>query len=245
MKILNVKYDNVTIEEALRSIFNLAFLPKKSNVFFLNIDCLCKAQKDKEYSEVLKNADLVLPDGIGLRLATALFGGKMRQNCNGTDLSPDIIRMAAEKNLRIFFFGAKEGVAQKAAEEMKKAIPGVVIAGALSGYIKDNQKTVRIINESKPDILFVAMGSPLQEKWIAGNRDKLDVKICIGVGAFLDYAAGNKPRAPAWMIKIHAEWLWRIFVEPARLLKRYIYDFFCLAIYLVWRRFRPKANENI
>ncbi|MCR4336917.1 MAG: WecB/TagA/CpsF family glycosyltransferase, partial [Candidatus Omnitrophica bacterium] len=245
MKLLNVEYQNLTVRQALDQIFQLISEGKKANLFFLNADCLFKAQKDDEYRAILQNADLVLPDGIGLKLASRVFGEKMKEDCNGTDLSPQLLEEAAQRNLRIFFLGGKEGVASKAAENIQRKFPGIKVVGAESGYFRDDQKMVEKINQVRPDILFVAMGVPLQEKWISKHRQILDVKLCLGVGALLDYLSGSIPRAPKWMRKFHLEWFWRILIDPRRMFKRYVIDGFGFVMYVIYRRLRAAVLSSL
>ncbi|MBL8013504.1 MAG: WecB/TagA/CpsF family glycosyltransferase [Candidatus Omnitrophica bacterium] len=236
MQLLGVKYDNLSVDEALFEIFSLLEKMDKANVFFLNADCLYKAQKDQEYRSILNAAHLLLPDGIGLKLATRIFGGRMKENCNGTDLSPKVLEKAEQLGKSVFFMGGKEGVSAKAADNAKKSFPRLKIVGDASGYFSDTQSMIEKINNSGADILFVALGVPLQEKWIVNNRDRLRPKICFGVGAFLDYLSGTIPRAPSWMRKLHLEWFWRIFIDPKRMFKRYLIDGFCFVVFAIYRR---------
>lgn len=236
MKILNVAYDNLTRSEALDRVFCFEETGKQVHPCFLNADCLRQAQKDPEYARVLNEADLVLSDGVGLRVATRLFGGTMRDNCNGTDLSPLILEQAAKRGHKVFFLGGKSGIAQKAAENIQKILPDLNVVGTHTGYFDDDDTIVSMINDSGADILFVAMGVPRQEKWIARHKDRLSPKLCLGVGAFLDYLSGTIPRAPLWMRRIHLEWAWRIFVDPKRMIKRYCVDGAGFFIWLVGRR---------
>ena len=224
MKILGVKYDNITVASAIEQAVYLAKKSNKANVFFLNADCLYKAQRDEEYRKILNLADLVLPDGIGLEIATMLFGSRMKENCNGSDVSPLFLTRASKEGYKIFFLGAKEGIAKKAAENIQKQIPLIRIVGTRAGYFDDDDEVIKKINDSKADILFVAMGVPMQEKWIYRNREKLNPKLCLGVGALFDYFSGHIKRAPKIIRNIRMEWLWRIFMEPKRLWKRYLVD---------------------
>jgi len=244
MEILNVRYDNLTLDIAVERALELARGQDKASIFFLNIDCLNKAQSDKEYLESLKHASLVLPDGIGLKLATILFGGRMRDNCNGTDLSPVLMEKAAAEGLKLFFLGGCEGIAEKAAENISKKIPAIKITGTSSGYFNNDDHVIDKINGSGAEMLFVALGVPLQEKWIVKNRDRLNPKLCLGVGALLDYLSGRIKRAPKFMRTIHLEWLWRIFIDPRRMFKRYIVDGAGFFIYLLFYRFRKTITQR-
>lgn len=224
MRVANINYNSSTTTGMIRALlFNIKQNDKLS-VFFVNADCFYKTQVDSSYRNILNSADFVLPDGIGLRIITKIFGGKMLEDCNGTDFSPLLMQKAAEKGYKIFLLGSKDGVAEKAAENIRRQVPGIQIVGTHHGFFKNDEAVIKIINDSKADILFVAMGVPLQEKWIARHRDKLNPHLCLGVGALLDYLSGRIPRAPLFMRKMHLEWLWRIFIEPRRMIKRYIVD---------------------
>jgi N-acetylglucosaminyldiphosphoundecaprenol N-acetyl-beta-D-mannosaminyltransferase len=236
MSILNTKYDNLTVAQALEKITGKLKESRKFDVFFLNADCLYKAQADEEYRRILNCADFVLPDGIGLKIATTILGGKMKDNCNGTDLSPIIMERAAQAGYRMFFLGGKDNVAEKAADNMRQRISNIKIVGTYTGYFEDDQKVIGQINASGADILFVSMGVPLQEKWIHRNRERLNPKLCLGVGALMDYLSGTIPRAPLSMRKIHLEWLWRIFIDPRRMFKRYIIHGLGFIAYLCYLR---------
>lgn len=244
MEILKVKYHNVSFKQALASAVRLMEQERKSNIFFLNLDCLSKAVKDKEYSAILADTTLVLPDGIGLKVATWLFGGRMVENCNGTDFSPQLMKVAAEQGWTIFFLGGKEGVAEAAAQNVAKSFPGIKIVGVHSGYFKDDGEVIRQINASGAQILFVAFGAPKQEKWIAHNRQQLEPKLCLGVGALLDYLSGYKIRAPKIFQMLYLEWFWRIFIDPKRMFRRYIIDGFGFMFYLIFMALKSRLNTK-
>ena len=120
MHIFNIKYNNISLENAVNSSYSIMDNQEKANIFFLNLNCLYIARKDKEYQDILNSSDLILSDGIGLRLVTRIFGGKMKDNCNGTDFSPIFMKEAAREGKKIFFLGGKDGVAERAAQNVKK-----------------------------------------------------------------------------------------------------------------------------
>ncbi len=224
VSVMNVHYNNMKFHEAV-AVTNLN-LDKaiRMNIFFLNADCVYKAQKDVEYRDILRSSEWVLPDGIGLKLISKLFGYKMLDNCNGTEFSPVVLQLAAQKGLSVYFLGSKEGVAQKAAEAARRKFQGVKIAGYHSGFFHNDDQVIDDINKSGADILFVGMGAPLQEKWIVTHRQQLRPRLCLGVGAYLNFLSGQLIRAPKWMISLHLEWFWRVLVEPRRMFKRYFID---------------------
>ncbi|WP_162010832.1 WecB/TagA/CpsF family glycosyltransferase [Nitrosococcus halophilus] len=240
-KILGVSYDNIDGNAAVQRFLALMESSGKSNIFFLNADCLWKSRKDKEYRDILNQASLLLPDGVGLRLATRIFGSRMRDNCNGTDLSPVLMKIAAKKGYKIYFLGGRNGIADQAAENMRRRIPGIKITGSYSGYFDSDKDVIERINTSGAEILFVAMGVPLQEKWISHNREWLEPRVCLGVGALLDYLSGQIPRAPLWMRQLWIEWIWRILVDPKRMVKRYLIDGFGFIVFVIWRRIMGKV----
>lgn len=244
VKILGVPYDNITRLDAIKRLCSILSCQNKSLILFLNVDCLKKAAQDEEYRYILNKADLVLSDGIGLKIASRLFGERMKENCNGTDLSPLILGLAAKRGHKIFLLGGKEGIAQKATENVKSDFPGVQIIGYHHGFFDNDEDIIQKINSSAADILFVATGVPKQEKWIYRNRDKLNPKVYLGVGALFDYLSWAIPRAPLGMRKVHLEWLWRIMINPKRMFKRYIIDDMSFLVYLVYYRLFRYRKEN-
>lgn len=238
MKLLGLRYHNLERQKALLRCLKLVADKKEASVFFLNLDCLYKACRDRRYRAALKKASLVLPDGVGLRIATALFGGRMRDNCNGTDLCPRLLRKCAQLGLPIFLLGGKEGVAHKAAQVLRSRYPEIKIAGTCDGYFQpeDEDCVIAQVNNSGAQVLLVGFGAPLQEKWIFKNRSRLKPVLCLGVGALLDWISGTQPRAPAIVRKFSLEWAWRIAIEPQRMFRRYLLDDLPFLAYLAGRR---------
>jgi N-acetylglucosaminyldiphosphoundecaprenol N-acetyl-beta-D-mannosaminyltransferase len=233
---MNILYDNIEIKDALSLIMQALFLKTKKTIFFLNAYCVYQADQDAHYREILDQADLVLPDGIGLRIGTWILGGQMKENCNGSDFSPICISSASKAGYQIFLLGGKPGIADKAAEKLKELVPDVLIAGTHHGYFENDEKVISKINQSGAQLLLVAMGVPRQEKWIMRYRDRLNPTVCFGIGALLDYLSENVQRAPLILRRIHLEWFWRFFVEPKRLFKRYfIYGPYFIFVVLKWR----------
>lgn len=224
MELLNTRCDNLTFTEALDGASALLERSERSDIFFLNIDCLRLASQDAEYRGILAASSMVLPDGIGLKFAARVLGLRLKDNCNGTDFCPALMRRAASLGRSVFLLGAGDGVAQGAAENLRKMAPGLRIAGTESGYFESDAAVIERINRSKADMLLVAMGAPLQEKWIAKNRQRLRVPMCLGVGALLDFWSGRVRRAPGPLRALKLEWLWRAGLEPSRLGRRYAAD---------------------
>jgi exopolysaccharide biosynthesis WecB/TagA/CpsF family protein len=190
-------------------------------MYFANAHTANIAYEDPSFCEVLRRADIVLNDGIGIELYAKLAGVEFTDNFNGTDLLPRIYREAEARGekVRVFLYGSQPGYAEKAAAKIEASYPHVKVVGTVNGYVRDG--VVERINDSHADILLVGMGNPLQEKWIDENKDQLRVGIAVGVGALLDFLSGEVTRAPQWMRTMCIEWLYRFAREPRRLARRY------------------------
>ena len=221
-KFFNIELDLLTTIDALKTIQDYLNSDKNYINCFINAHCFNIAQKNSEYKKSLESFDLILNDGIGIKLASHLIRLDLMENLNGTDLIPKIITLASQLKKRIYLLGGKPGIAELACKNIEKAIPGVVIAGFHDGYFTDNQKIVEEINSSGADLLIVGMGVPKQEIWLSQNKKSLNTKLSIAGGAIIDFQAGNVMRAPLWMQKVYLEWLFRLLQEPKRLWKRYL-----------------------
>ncbi|WP_434289910.1 WecB/TagA/CpsF family glycosyltransferase [Celeribacter sp. SCSIO 80788] len=193
-------------------------------VYFLNAHCANIKARDRSYASALARATHVLPDGIGVELAARMTGGHFEENLNGTDFTPTLLRVAAERGLSVFLFGASPGTAERAAQKLAGDLPGLRIAGIRDGYegARCAQAAIAEINASGADIVLVAMGVPKQELWIDQHRSALKARLVMGVGALFDFLAGNVTRAPLVVRKAKLEWAWRLMQEPRRLAKRYL-----------------------
>ena len=215
--ILGVKVDTDNYDELIKKLFTRIDNKEKSLVVAINPEKLMKAKEDQSLKDLLNRAEFQIPDGIGVILASKLNKGNIKSRVTGIDMMDRIVREAARTGKSIFLYGAKPGVAESAAEALKFTYASLQIAGIQDGYEKDNEKVIQKINEAKPDILFVAMGSPRQEEWIEANRDKLYPSLYQGVGGSFDVLAGNVKRAPEFFQKTGLEWFYRLAKEPSRL----------------------------
>ena len=193
-------------------------------VAFANAHTLNLASTNADYRSVLSQADLVLNDGIGVALAARMLNRRFPENLNGTDFLPQLLTLAAEKGWRVFLLGGEAGTAKAASDNLCRRIPNLQIVGVDHGYLTpaSDREVVSRIRASGAQVVLVGMGNPAQEFWIAGNLDATGVRLAIGVGAFLDFAAGRVARAPAWMRRVRMEWMWRLAIEPRRLWRRYL-----------------------
>lgn len=227
---MNTEIDNLTMDEALEAIDGLIHEDRKAYVVTPNVDHIIQLERGGPLTEVYEHADLILTDGKPLIWIAKWYGTPIKEKISGSDLFPRLCELAAEKGYRMFFLGAAEGVAAKAAENLINKYPGLQVVGTYSppfGFEKDEVEMARIksmILDASPHILIVGLGCPKQELFILNHKDELGVPLSLGLGASLDFEAGNVKRAPKWMADNGLEWLYRITQDPKRLAKRYLVD---------------------
>lgn len=221
--LFNIPVAAVSLQKIPSVIISLLGKKRKKIFFYLNAHCLNLSVKDKEYKKILQDATLVYPGGIGPVFASRILGRPLSERIPTPDFIDKIFTEAGKKSWSIYLLGARDGIAQKAAEKLKKRFPKLIIAGYHHGYFDKGEEKdlIKSMNKCKPTILLVGMGSPKQEKWIAENFDKIDAQTFWAVGALFDVISGKLLRAPKWMQKLWLEWLFRFFQEPRRLYKRY------------------------
>ena len=190
-------------------------------IFTPNPEIIMLAQKDTSFKEVLNSADLLLPDGVGVVIASRLLRDPLPERVTGIDTGEFILHLASDHSLPIFLLGAKAGVAKRAAREIQTRYHTIKIVGTHHGYFKksgvENDAVIKKINDSGARIIFVCFGAPMQEIWISENKKHLkSVKFYIGLGGALDVWAKDVRRAPKILQIIGLEWLWRILKEPRR-----------------------------
>ncbi len=218
IEIFDLPIDNITFEEVLKHIDSLITKGLPSYAVAINPEKALKAYKDRELTEILKHSNLNFVDGVGIIFASSLFKGiKIKERITGIDLFSSLLAFAEQKGYSVFFLGAKEESIKKAIENIKSEYPNLKIAGFHNGYFEDESKVVSMIRESKPDILFIGMGSPKQEKFIYRNLNNLNVKFAMGVGGSFNVFSKEFKRAPAIVQKLGLEWLYRFLLDPKRL----------------------------
>ncbi len=199
-----------------------------SHIISINVDVLIKARKDLEFKSVINNSELVLADSRILLFSSFFLGRPLEENITGSNFVLNFSDWAAKKGYKLFLLGAAPGVAAKAAEILIQKNSALRIVGTYSPPFgfgnneEENKKIIKMIKESSPDVLFVGLGAPMQEKWIWRFKDEYQVPVSIGVGATFDFISGNVKRAPKWIQIIGLEWLFRLCQEPRRLWKRYL-----------------------
>jgi len=227
--ILGVPFDNVTAAEAVTTIGQMVASRRPHYLVTANVDFLVQAQGDAELRRILAEAHLVLCDGTPLLWASRLLGNRLPERVAGSDLVPELLKVAAQKKYRVFLLGATPDSVEQAVSRLNCQYPSLVIAGHYSPPFRsllkmDHHEIKRRVCEAQPDLLFVAFGCPKAEKWISMHYRDLGVPVVVGVGATIDFLAGRVKRAPHWMQRNGLEWLFRMACEPRRLFRRYMKD---------------------
>lgn len=244
---LNTQIDNLTMQEAVAAADNLIQKRNASYIVTPNLDHIVILEKDKEFAQVYKNADLILADGKPLIWISKHIKNPIKEKISGSDYFPELCKMCAEKGYSIFILGAAEGVAAKAAENLCSKIQGLKISGTYSppiGFEKNQQELKKIsdmLTSVKPDVLAVSLGSPKGEKYLYHHMEEYGIPLGISIGATIDFEAGNVKRAPKWMSDHGLEWLFRITQDPKRLIKRYWKDF--VGIVPIMRKYGRKRKK--
>jgi exopolysaccharide biosynthesis WecB/TagA/CpsF family protein len=237
--VLGVPFTLCSLDEGIERVRGMIESARSHHVVLANAHTLNVAWSDPAYHRVLRDADLVLRDGVGVEMAVRLAGKDPRHNFVGTDFVPALLERLAPAGIRVFLFGAEPGVTERAAHVLEARAPGARIVGIAHGY-GDRGRVVQQVRASRPHVFLAALGNPLQERWIDEHLDQLDVPVSIGVGALFDYLAGRVPRAPRWMLRARVEWLFRLVVEPRRLWRRYMMG----NPRFVWRVLRSRGRER-
>ena len=214
----------VTPEELMIFPLMRAKQGKKTSISYVNAYCVNLLEKDERYRYILNWMNLVYPDGIGVVWAGKFLEGKNLKKITGREWIYDFCAMCAHENLSISILAGEKGIAEEASKKLQRLNPDIKITGVYDGFFVKNTSD-EILNQiqfTKPDILFVGMGVPYQEKWVYDNWDRIGATVVWSVGALFDYVAGKEAPVPKWMNAIGLEWLWRLFLDPKGKWKRYI-----------------------
>ena len=216
-EILGVRFDDLTQQEAAQQGRQLLEEDKFHYVVTPNPEFLLAAEKDPEFRRVLNAADLVLPDGIGVVYSAKILGTPLKERVPGIEFAEAMLSALNDMGGRLYLLGAKPGVAEEAGRRICARYPALVLCGTHDGYFKDEQAILPEIAAAKPDLLFVCLGAPKQEKWMARWGRHTGAKLAIGLGGCLDVFAGNVQRAPERWQKLGLEWAYRLKKEPKRI----------------------------
>lgn len=227
INIFGIDIDNYSFEEVVELIIQHAVAQKTPQyVVTPNAHHLVKLQKDREFCDIYRHAFLSVPDGVPLLWVAKLQNTPLKGRVNGTDLLQRLCTEAANQGLKVFFLGGRPNAAEQAANILRKQNPELQIAGCYCppyGFETNRTELAKInrrIKTARPDLLFVGLGAPKQEKWMAAHYQELGVPVSLGIGVSFDLIAGVVKRAPVWMQKAGLEWLFRFFAEPRRLFWR-------------------------
>ncbi|MBR6651614.1 MAG: WecB/TagA/CpsF family glycosyltransferase [Anaerotignum sp.] len=216
--VLGVPFDAVTMEEAVAKAKKLLTTEGQHIICTPNPEIVMEAQKDAVLMDILHEADMVVPDGIGVVWASKYSEIRLTERVAGFDLTQNLMAELAATDHTFYFFGGAPGVASAAARKMVKKYPGLKIVGVHNGYFdeKEEKRIIQDIKAKSPSILLVGLGAPKQEKWIYDNLRLIDAKVAIGVGGSFDVMAGNVKRAPKIFQKLGLEWFHRLITQPTR-----------------------------
>lgn len=230
INIRGVNFANVTMAEAAQCIEERILAGETTAIYTPNPEIVQMCIEDESFYEVINSAELIVPDGIGVVKASRILGTPLKEKVAGIEVGEKVLDIAARNGKGVFLFGGKDktrtesgvSIADQCIPVFEEKYKGIKIVGTRDGYCKkegeENDETIRLINESGAEILFVCLGAPAQEKWIYANRSKLPgVKVYLGLGGSLDVYSGNLKRAPKIFIKLGLEWFYRLLCEPKRI----------------------------
>lgn len=217
INILGVGFDNVTMDEALARGEELLCSEGAHYVVTPNPEIVETCRADAAANAAVNGADLVLPDGIGIVYGAKILHQPLRGRVPGIEFGTGMIERCAKLGKSVYLLGAKPGVAEQAAENLKNRFPGLVIAGTHDGYFKEDAPIAAEIKASGADMALVCLGAPKQELWMQRNAPRLRVGLMAGLGGSLDVFAGNVKRAPKFFQKLGLEWFYRLLKEPKRI----------------------------
>jgi N-acetylglucosaminyldiphosphoundecaprenol N-acetyl-beta-D-mannosaminyltransferase len=226
--VLGVGVSAVNIPAAVAEIDRLIRVRQPGYVCVSGAHGVMECQRDEHLREIHNRAALVTPDGMPLVWLSRWRGAKHVSRVYGPDLMLAVCEHSLARGYRHFFFGGADGVPERLAQRLMARFPGLTVAGAYSPPFRpltesEDRAVVERINAARPDVVWVGLSTPKQERWMAAHRDKLDGPVLIGVGAAFDFHAGVKSQAPRWVQKSGFEWLFRMLSEPRRLGRRYAY----------------------
>ena len=218
--ILGFDVCNTNKEELLNNVMNDFEKSEKITIMNINPEIVAKNYKNYKIINKFNREKYQIPDGIGIVYASKIKKGNVRKRITGIDFMLDICKVSASYNAKIFLYGGRAEIAEKAKDELKKQYPDINIVGTCDGYTEEDV-VINRINDSNADILFVGLGSPKQEEFIFENKNNLpNIKLFMPVGGSFDVISNTLKRAPEWMIKINLEWLYRLLKQPKRIFRQ-------------------------
>ena len=217
INIMGVGFDSLTRAEAVERAEALIAERRAAYVVTPNPEIVMTCWENPDAMEAVQNADLVLPDGVGVVYGAKILGTPLKGKLPGIDFATELMRRLAKRGGRVYLLGAKPGVAEMAGERMQEQFPGLVVCGTHDGYFQEDAPVIEEINALQPDLLLVCLGAPKQELWMRRNAPVLKVGLMAGLGGSLDVCAGTVKRAPVFFQKLGLEWFYRLVKEPWRI----------------------------
>ena len=215
--VLGVGFDNMTMEQAVAEGVRLLNTPGAHYAVTPNPEIVEVCREDEDARRAVNGADLVLADGIGIIYGARMLGTPLKGRVTGIGFAQGLMARMAESGKSLYLLGAKPGVAEKAAENLQRQYPGLVIAGTHDGYFQEDGPVVEAIRASGADAVFVCLGAPKQEKWMRENGEAAGARLLVGLGGCLDVFSGEVKRAPEVFQKLGLEWLHRLVTNPSRI----------------------------
>lgn len=215
--VMGVGFDNLTKEEFVARAEAMLREKDRGYVVTPNAEIVYESIQDECFRDLLNGASLVLPDGAGVVLGAKILGTPLKEKVAGIEFGEEVCKLLARNNGRLYLLGSKPGIAETAGRKLAEKYPGLVICGTADGYFKDEAAVIGKINAANPDVIFVCLGAPKQEKFIRNHFNELNATLMLGLGGSLDGYAGVAQRAPRWMINLSLEWLYRLIKDPKRL----------------------------
>ncbi len=216
-EVLGVRFDDLKLEQAVQQGLDMSSGPDCRYVVTPNAEIVWMARRTSGLLDLLNGAALVLPDGVGVIYASKILKRPLHQRVAGVDFAAALMEKMAERSLKLYLLGAKPGVAERAADRLRERYPGLVICGTRDGYFREDGPVIDEINASGANVVFVCLGAPKQERWMAEHREKLRAHLLVGLGGSLDVFAGLVSRAPRLWQRLGLEWLYRLLQEPRRI----------------------------
>lgn len=232
LEILGVGIDCIDSQQALQQIGEFIENGEPHQIVTANAEIIYQASKNEKMRNVINAAQMVTADGSGVVWASRQLGQPLAQRVTGIDLVNSICQQSAKEKWKIYILGSAPGVAATAAVNIRNKFPGCNIIGTHHGYFnaKEEKQILAELEQLKPDVLFVALGAPKQEYWIADHIQKLGIPVAMGIGGSMDVLSGNVKRAPKWMQKMSLEWLYRLLIQPTRFKRVLALPQFMLAV---------------
>lgn len=217
--VLDINFDNATLQQAVECAMELIESRAGAYAVTPNPEIVYNAHKNERLQAVINGASLVLPDGIGIILASKILKRPITERVTGMDFAYSLMAEMEKRGKTLFLLGGKPAVAEKAAERLMLSYPNLNICGTHDGYFKEDATVLQLINERKPDVIFVCLGSPRQELWMGSQIGGCSGAFMTGLGGAIDIYAGTVKRAPKLFQKLGLEWLHRLIKQPSRIVR--------------------------